>query len=60
MMKTLPSAKAQLPKFKTGWAEAEYFDSHSVAGLWEQLPAAKPVKLSAALAKQIRDCRARR
>jgi predicted DNA binding CopG/RHH family protein len=59
MKKKLPSAKAPLPKFKTEQAEAEYFDKHSVADLWDQLPEAKPVRLSAALAKKIRDRHAR-
>jgi predicted DNA binding CopG/RHH family protein len=59
MKKNLTSAKAPLPKFKTEQAEAEYFDKHSVAELWDQLPEAKPVKLSAALAKKIRERHAR-
>jgi hypothetical protein len=46
---------APLPKFDSDQAAAEYFDRHSVAGVWDQLPAAKPAKLSAALAKKIRD-----
>jgi predicted DNA binding CopG/RHH family protein len=59
MKKKLPSAKAPLPKFKTEQAAAEYFDKHSVADLWDQLPEAKPAKLSAALAARIRDRHAR-
>jgi predicted DNA binding CopG/RHH family protein len=59
MKKNLPSAKAPLPKFKTDQAAAEYFDKHSVADLWNQLPMAKPAKLSAALAAKIRDRHAR-
>jgi hypothetical protein len=55
MKKKLSSAKAPLPKFESDKAAAEYFDQHSVAGIWNQLPEAKPVKLSAALAKKIRD-----
>jgi len=59
MNKKLPGAKAPLPKFESDQAAADYFDSHSVAGLWDQLPEGKPVKLSAALEKTIRDRHAR-
>jgi predicted DNA binding CopG/RHH family protein len=59
MKKKLPSAKAPLPIFKTDRAAAEYFDEHSVAELWDQLPATKPAKLSAALAAKVRDRHAR-
>jgi predicted DNA binding CopG/RHH family protein len=59
MKRKMPSAKAPLPKFKTEQDEAEYFDKHSVADLWDQLPKAKAIKLSAALAARIRDRRAR-
>jgi len=55
MKKKLPNAKAPLPKFKTEQAEAEYFEKYSVAELWDQLPEAKPIKLSAALTRKIRD-----
>jgi hypothetical protein len=55
MKKNLPSAKIPLPKFESDQATADYFDRHSVAGIWDQLPEAKPIKLSAALAKKIRD-----
>jgi predicted DNA binding CopG/RHH family protein len=59
MKQKLPRAKAPLPKFESDRAAAEYFDQHSVAGIWSQLPEAKPVKLSAALAKKIHDRHAR-
>jgi len=59
MKKKLPSAKSALPRFKTDQAEAEYFDKHSVAELWDQLPEAKPARLSSALAAKIRDRHAR-
>jgi hypothetical protein len=48
-------ARWPLPKFESDQAAAEYFDQHSVAGIWNQLPEAKPAELSAALAKKIRD-----
>jgi len=50
-------AKAPLPKFESDQAAAEYFDRHSVAGIWNQLPEAKPIKLAAALLKKIHDRR---
>jgi predicted DNA binding CopG/RHH family protein len=59
MKKRLPNAKVPLPRFKSDREAAEYFDQHSVAGIWDQLPEAKPAKLSAALAKKIRERHAR-
>ncbi|MFN7922985.1 MAG: hypothetical protein U0Q16_22975 [Bryobacteraceae bacterium] len=55
MKKKLPLAKAPLPKFASDEAAAEYFDSHSVAGVWDQLPVAKPAKLSKILTRSIQD-----
>ncbi len=55
MKKKLPLAKAPLPKFRSDEEAAEYFDSHSVAGLWDELPAGKRVKLSAYLLKALRE-----
>ena len=55
MKKKLPHAKAPLPKLKSDRAAADYFERHSLAGIWNQLPEAQPVKLSAALAKKIRE-----
>ena len=48
-------AKLPLPKFGSDEEAAEYFERHSVAGIWDQLPEAHPAKLSAALKKKIRD-----
>jgi predicted DNA binding CopG/RHH family protein len=59
LKKKLARAKAPLPKFDSDQAAADYFDRHSVAAVWNQLPEAKPLKLSAALAKKIRDRHAR-
>jgi hypothetical protein len=54
-MKTKPpAAKAPLPKFRSDEAAAEYFDTHSVAEVWNQLPEGKPAKPSKALANSIR------
>ena len=55
MRKKLPPAKLPLPKFRSDEEAAEYFEKHSVAGIWDHLPAAKPVKLSKALARSIRE-----
>lgn len=55
-MKTrLSAAKAPLPKFRSDEAAAEYFQIHSVAEVWNQLPEGKPAKLSKALANSIRE-----
>jgi predicted DNA binding CopG/RHH family protein len=55
MKRKLPSAKTPLPKFRSDEAAAEYFAKHSGADVWKQLPEAKPLKLSKALAKTIRE-----
>jgi len=55
MKKNLAPAKRPLPKFGSDKEAAEYFDTHSIADIWDQLPAAKPPKLSPALAKSIRE-----
>jgi predicted DNA binding CopG/RHH family protein len=59
MKKKLPPAKGPLPKFRSDEEAAEYFDTHSVAEVWDQLPAGRQVKPSAALAKSIRERHAR-
>jgi predicted DNA binding CopG/RHH family protein len=58
MKKKLPSAKAPFRRFRTDKDAAEYFETHSVADAWDQLPAAKSVKPFAALAKLIVERRA--
>ena len=55
MKKKLPSAKAPLPKFRSDKEAAEYFETHSVGDAWDQLPAGKASKLSAALQKSVRE-----
>jgi hypothetical protein len=55
MKKKLPSVKTPLPRFGADREAAEYFDTHSVADVWDRLPAAKPSKPSAALEKSIRE-----
>ncbi len=54
-MKKLPSAKLPLPKFHSDKEAAEYFDTHFVADIWDQLPPAKPAKMSAALSRSIHE-----
>jgi len=55
MKRKLPPAKLPLPKFASDESAAEYFQKHSVAEIWDELPAVKPLKLSKTLAKSIRD-----
>ena len=59
MKKKLSPAKLPLPEFDSDKRAADYFDSHSVADVWNELPTAQRVKPSAALAKSIRDRHAR-
>jgi predicted DNA binding CopG/RHH family protein len=55
MKRKLPPAKAPLPKFRSDEVAAEYFQTHSVAEVWNKLPEAEPAKLPKALAKSIRE-----
>jgi predicted DNA binding CopG/RHH family protein len=55
MKKKLSPAKSPLPKIQSDQEAAEYFESHSVAGVWNQLTEAAPAKLSPALARKILD-----
>jgi hypothetical protein len=48
MKKKLAPAKTPLPRFRSDEEAADYFESHSVAGVWNQLPGAKPAKVSKA------------
>jgi hypothetical protein len=51
----LRPAKTPLPKFLSENEAADYFQTHSVAVVWNQLPEAEPVKPSKALEKSIRE-----
>jgi predicted DNA binding CopG/RHH family protein len=53
MNKKLSPAKTPLPKFRSDKEAAKYFQTHSVADAWDQLPEAKPAKVSKALGKSI-------
>lgn len=55
MKKRLPSAKLPLPTFASDRQAAEYFDRHSVADVWDQLPEETRATLSKPLAKKIHD-----
>jgi hypothetical protein len=55
MKKKLAPAKEPLPKFRSDEEAAEYVETHSVAGVWDQLPGGKPAKPSRALDKSIRE-----
>jgi predicted DNA binding CopG/RHH family protein len=59
MKEKLPPAKLPLPKFQSDQAAAEYFENHSAASIWDQLPDAPQAKPSTALAAGIRDRHAR-
>ncbi len=54
MKKKLSPVKAPLPKLPSDEEAAKYFESHSVADVWDQLPEDKPAKLSAPLRETIR------
>ena len=55
MKKRLSPAKSPLPKMQSDQEAAEYFESHSVAGVWDQLAEAPQAKPSPELARKIRD-----
>ena len=59
MKKRLSPAKSPLPKFQSDREAADYFESHSAASVWDQLPEAERAKPSPALAKKIRERHAR-
>ena len=59
MKKKLLPAESPLPKFRSDQEAAEFFESHSVAGLWDRLPEAPQAKPAPALAGKIRDRHAR-
>ena len=58
MKKALPSAKSPLPGFRSDKEAGEYFETHSVAAVWDSLPKGKPAKPSVTLARSIRERRA--
>ena len=55
MKKKLAPAKTPLPKFRSDKEAAAYFETHSVADVWDQLPKGRMAKPSVALAKSIRN-----
>ena len=54
MKKKLPPAKTPLPRFRSDKEAADYFQTHSVADVWDQLLEAAPAKTSKALERSIR------
>jgi predicted DNA binding CopG/RHH family protein len=59
MKRDLAPAESPLPKVQSDQEAAEYFETHSVASVWDRLPEAPQAKLSPALASKIRDRHAR-
>jgi predicted DNA binding CopG/RHH family protein len=59
MKKKLSPARLPLPNLQSDEDAAEYFESHSVANVWDLLPEAPQAKPSPALARKIRDRHAR-
>jgi len=55
MKKKLTPLKAPLPTFHSDEEAGDYFQTHSVADVWNQLPEAAPAKSSKALEKSIRE-----
>lgn len=54
MKRKLVPAKSPLPKFRSDQAAAEYFETHSMAEVWNSLPESTPIKLAMPLAETIR------
>ena len=54
MKRKLPPATSPLPNFRSDEEAAEYFETHSVAEIWNALPESKPSKPARALAEAIR------
>ena len=52
-IKTFTFAKTPLPSFQSDKEAAAYFDTHSAADIWDQLPSDQRAKLSAALQQSI-------
>jgi len=59
MKKKLSPSNSPLPKFPSDQEAAEYFESHSAAGVWDQLPEAPQAKPLPTIARAIRDRHAR-
>jgi predicted DNA binding CopG/RHH family protein len=55
MKRKLPQAKAPLPRFRSDESAAEYFETHSIAEVWNQLSEGKPAKPSKSVARSIRE-----
>jgi predicted DNA binding CopG/RHH family protein len=58
MKKKRTPASLPLPNFKSDEDAAAFFETHSVADVWEKLPAGRQTRLSQALEESIRERRA--
>ena len=56
----LPPARLPLPKFANEDEEAEYWGTHSIAEIWDQLEPVRPFKLPPSQVRQIRERHLRR
>ncbi len=54
-MKKATSGEPVLPRFQSDREAAEYFETHSVADVWDQLPEGRTARPSRALEKSIRE-----
>jgi predicted DNA binding CopG/RHH family protein len=54
MKKKLTPAKTPLPRFRSDKEAADYYQKHSVADVWDQLPETRPAKVSKTLEGAIR------
>lgn len=55
MKRKLTPAKTPLPEFGSDAETADYFATHSVAGVWNELPPVKPPKPAGVLTRSIRE-----
>ena len=56
----MPEGKLPLPKFESEEEEAEYWETHSVAGIWQKLPRGESPPLLPSLSRRIRERQAAR
>jgi len=54
-MRKLKDAEWPLPEFANDEEAAEYFETHSVANIWDKFRRAKPLKPAPALSRSIRE-----
>jgi hypothetical protein len=54
-MPKMPEAELPLPKFESEEEEAQYWETHSVASIWQKLPRGKAAPLLPSLSRGIRE-----